>query len=148
MDFETFMQIAINEAGESRGDVPVGAILVSKSGRVVASAHNEIEASLDATAHAEILAIRRAGRAIGDWRLLDLTMFVTLEPCVMCAGAIKAARIPRVVFGAFDQRYGASGSKWDLLRDGNPNRIVEVLPGVRAEECAALLTLFFEQRRQ
>ena len=141
------MMAAIAEAKESAQDVPVGAAIVSETGRVVAVAHNQREISNDATAHAEILAISRAGRVTGDWRLSECTMFVTLEPCVMCAGAILEARIPRLVFGAYAQKNGASGSRFDLLRESRLGSSVEVIPGVESDRCAQLLTTFFESRR-
>ena len=128
-------------------DVPVAALIVDSSGVVVASAHNEREATSDPTAHAEVLAIRRAASARGAWRLDDCTLIVTLEPCVMCAGAILAARIPTVVFGAWDDRVGASGSLYDLLRDARLGAPVEVIAGVREQECAAQLREFFAAKR-
>jgi tRNA(adenine34) deaminase len=129
-------------------DVPVAALIVDSSGVVVASAHNEREATGDPTAHAEVLAIRRAALARGAWRLDDCTLVVTLEPCVMCAGAILAARIPVVVFGAWDEKAGASGSLFDLLRDRRLNHRVEVVGGVKEKACAALLQKFFANQRQ
>lgn len=131
----------------AEGDVPVAALLVDSEGRVVATGHNLKEQQHDATAHAEIVAIRAAGAARSDWRLEDLTLVVTLEPCVMCAGAIVAARIPRVVFGAWDERVGAGGSLYDLLRDGRLGKPIEVIAGVRADEAAAQLRDFFTSRR-
>lgn len=141
------MQIAISEAGKSGEDVPVGAILVDPEGNIVCSAHNEREATGDPTAHAELLAIQRAGKNLGSWRLSDLTLVVTLEPCVMCAGAIVAARIPRVVFGAFDERVGGAGSRYDLLRDSRLGSPVEVIAGVMEQECSLMLRKFFEDKR-
>ena len=129
-------------------DVPVAALIVDSSGVVVASAHNEREATSDPTAHAEVLAIRRAASARGAWRLDDCTLIVTLEPCVMCAGAILAARIPVVVFGAWDEKAGASGSLFDLLRDRRLNHRVEVIGGVEEKACAGLLREFFDNQRQ
>ena len=141
------MELAIGQAMASGSDVPVGAVLIDPSGQVVAEAHNERELSGDPTAHAELLAIQRVGKTKGDWRLEDLTLVVTLEPCVMCAGAIVAARIPKVVFGAFDEKVGAAGSRYDLLRDSRLGNPVEVIAGVREAECSALLKAFFEDRR-
>lgn len=129
------------------GDVPVGAVVTDAAGRVIARAHNEREAQGDPTAHAEVLAIRRAAEATGDWHLTGCTLIVTLEPCVMCAGAILAARVPVVVFGAWDDKAGAAGSVFDLLRDRRLNHRAEVIGGVAEAECAALLTDFFEARR-
>lgn len=141
------MQAALTEAGASGNDVPVGAVLVDSSGEIVAKAHNQRELTGDPTAHAELLVIQKAGVKGSSWRLEDLTLVVTLEPCAMCAGAIVAARIPRVVFGAFDERVGAAGSRYDLLRDPRLGAPVEVISGVRQQECSKLLRDFFEARR-
>jgi tRNA(adenine34) deaminase len=141
------MDLALGQAVLSGQDVPVGAVLLDSSGRVVAQAHNERELTGDPTAHAELLAIQRVGKASGDWRLEDLTLVVTLEPCVMCAGAIVAARIPKVIFGAFDERVGAAGSRYDLLRDARLGNPVEVIGGVKEAECSKLLKDFFEAKR-
>ena len=145
--FDQAMELAIDQAMASGLDVPVGAVLIDPAGQVVAAAHNEREQTGDPTAHAELLAIQRVGKSKGDWRLEDLTLVVTLEPCVMCAGAIVAARIPRVVFGAFDERVGAAGSRYDLLRDSRLGNPVEVVAGVREQECSKLLKDFFEAKR-
>lgn len=134
-------------AALATGDVPVGAVIVDAAGAVIGTGRNEREALRDPTAHAEIVAIRQAAAARGDWHLEDTTLVVTLEPCVMCAGAILAARIPRVVFGAWDEKAGAAGSVHDLLRDRRLPHRVEVVPEVRAEESAALLREFFGDRR-
>jgi tRNA(adenine34) deaminase len=147
MDFEHFMHIALQVAGQSGDEVPVGSVLVSASGEVLATAHNLREAKCDPTSHAEIEVIRKAASDLGDWRLENTTLFVTLEPCVMCAGAIVAARIPRVVFGAWDERVGAAGSIYDVLRDSRLGKPVEVIPGVLEEECAELLQIFFQAKR-
>jgi tRNA(adenine34) deaminase len=144
------MRLALAEAAvaaDTSGDVPVGAVLVSPTGEVVALGRNEREANHDPAAHAEIVAIRKAAQDRKDWRLEDLTLVVTLEPCVMCAGAIIGARIPRVVFGAWDERVGASGSLYDLLRDARLGRPVEVITGVLEEECSAQLKEFFAAKR-
>jgi tRNA(adenine34) deaminase len=143
------MRDAVAEArvALSTGDVPVAAILYGADGEVISIGRNEREKHQDPTAHAEIVAIRAAAAAIGDWHLTDTTLVVTLEPCVMCAGAILSARIPRVVFGAWDEKAGAVGSVHDLLRDRRLNHRVEVFAGVEAEACAALLLEFFESRR-
>lgn len=127
----------------STGDVPVAALMIDEHGTVIASARNERELSGDPTAHAEVLAIRRAAATRQDWRLEGCTLVVTLEPCVMCAGAILASRIPTVVFGAWDEKAGAAGSLLDLLRDRRLNHRVEVIGGVEADACARLLTEFF-----
>jgi tRNA(adenine34) deaminase len=147
MDFEHFMHIALQVAGQSGDEVPVGAVLVSSSGEVLATAHNLREAKCDPTSHAEIEVIRKAASDLSDWRLENTTLFVTLEPCVMCAGAIVAARIPRVVFGAWDERVGAAGSIYDVLRDSRLGKPVEVIPGVLEAECSGLLKAFFEAKR-
>ena len=141
------MELAIGQAMASGQDVPVGAVLLDSSGQVVAAAHNERELTGDPTAHAELLAIQRVGKAKGDWRLEDLTLVVTLEPCVMCAGAIVAARIPKVIFGAFDEKVGAAGSRYDLLRDSRLGNPIEVIAGVMQEQCSKLLKDFFEAKR-
>ena len=146
---ESAMAVALSEALEAvaSGDVPVGAIVVGPTGDVVGSGHNEREATGDPTAHAEVVALRAAAEATGSWNLSDHTLVVTLEPCVMCAGAIVSARIPRVVFGAWDDRVGASGSLYDLLRDSRLGRPVEVVPGVLEAECSAQLKEFFASKR-
>lgn len=129
------------------GDVPVAAILLDAAGNRLGTGRNERELSHDPTAHAEILAIRQAARSQGSWHLENTTLVVTLEPCTMCAGAILQARIPRVVFGAWDEKAGAVGSVNDLLRDRRLPHRVEVIAGVLADESAELLTGFFEGRR-
>ena len=143
------MREAIDEArlAPATGDVPVAAIVFDGNGQRIGVGRNEREKSQDPTAHAELLAIRAAAEATGDWHLTDTTLVVTLEPCVMCAGAILAARIPRVVFGAWDEKAGAVGSVYDVLRDRRLNHTVEVTAGVEAEACSALLLDFFESRR-
>ena len=128
-------------------DVPVGAVVLDPEGAIVGRGHNRREAAHDPTAHAEILALREATASAETWRLDGHTVVVTLEPCAMCAGAILQARVPRLVFGAWDDKAGATGSKWDLVRDGRAGAKVEVISGVREDECAALLTDFFEGRR-
>ena len=129
------------------GDVPVAAIIVDATGRRIAVGRNERELTHDPTAHAEIVAIRAAAEQAGSWHLENTTLLVTLEPCTMCAGAILQARIPRVVFGAWDDKAGAAGSVHDVLRDRRLPHRVEVISGVRERECATLLTDFFEARR-
>jgi tRNA(adenine34) deaminase len=147
MDFEHFMHLAIDEARRSVNEVPVGAVLVDNQGKVLATSHNLREQRSDPTSHAEIEVVRQAAATLQDWRLEGTTLFVTLEPCVMCAGAIVAARIPRVVFGAWDERVGASGSIYDILRDPRLGKPVEVVAAVLETECAALLMGFFASRR-
>ena len=151
---EALMRRALDvAAGTPDGDVPVGAIVVGPTGTELAAATNRRETDADPTAHAELVAIRGAARALreagrGDgWRLEDCTLVVTLEPCAMCAGAIVLSRIPRVVFGAWDEKAGAVGSVFDILREPRLNHWVEVYPGVKEAECAALLTDFFRARR-
>ena len=133
--------------GSPRCEVPVGAVILDPAGALIARAHNQREADADPTAHAEIVAIRAAARAAGSWRLDGCTLVVTLEPCTMCAGAVVAARIQRVVYGAADPKAGAAGSLWDVLRDRRLNHRAEVVGGVLAEDSAALLRRFFAQRR-
>ena len=143
------MQQVISLAREvkSSGDVPVGALIVNDAGKIVSFGKNEREKDNDPTAHAEILAIKRAGEKLGSWRLDDLTLVVTLEPCVMCAGAILQSRLKRLVFGAFDQKAGAVGSSLDVIRDVRALSKVEVVSGVLEKECAKLLTDFFATKR-
>ncbi|RMB79906.1 tRNA adenosine(34) deaminase TadA [Streptomyces shenzhenensis] len=143
------MRLALAEAEQAvaSGDVPVGAVVLSPDGTtVLASGHNEREATGDPTAHAEILALRRAAASVGAWRLTGCTLVVTLEPCTMCAGALVQSRVDRVVYGARDEKAGAAGSLWDLVRDRRLNHRPEVVEGVLAEECARLLTGFFRDR--
>lgn len=128
------------------GDVPVGALVLGPDGEPLARAHNEREAAGDPTAHAEILALREAARARRGWRLSGCTLVVTLEPCTMCAGAVVLSRVDRVVFGALDPKAGAAGSLWDVIRDRRLNHRPEVVHGVLAEQCGALLTDFFRNR--
>jgi tRNA(adenine34) deaminase len=143
------MRLALAEAelALTTGDVPVGAVILAADGSVLAHGRNEREKLQDPTAHAEIVAIRRAAEARADWHLTDTTLVVTLEPCVLCAGAILAARIPRVVFGAWDEKAGAAGSVYDLLRDRRLPHRVEVVTDVLAEESTALLREFFATAR-
>ena len=143
------MQRAISLAQEvkSSGDVPVAVLIVNEAGEIISSGKNEREKDNDPTAHAEILAIKRAGEKLGSWRLDDLTLVVTLEPCVMCAGAILQSRLKRLVFGAFDQKAGAVGSSLDVIRDVRALSKVEVVSGVLEKECAKLLTDFFATKR-
>ena len=143
------MQQAISLAKETatKGDVPVGALVVDDSGNVFEQGANLREQDNDPTAHAEIVAIRNASKKLGNYRLDELTMVVTLEPCGMCAGAIAQSRIKRLVFGSFDEKYGAVGSVWDLLRDSRAIYKPEVLSGVLENECAQLLSDFFTTKR-
>jgi tRNA(adenine34) deaminase len=129
------------------GEVPIGAVVLDPLGAVIASAHNERELGHDPTAHAEVVALRRAGEVLGSWHLDGCTLAVTLEPCTMCAGAVVLARIERLVFGAWDPKAGAVGSLWDVVRDRRLNHRPEVAAGVCADECAALLAGFFAAKR-
>jgi tRNA(adenine34) deaminase len=149
IDQAEWMRRAIADArlALATGDVPVAAIVLDGDGQVIGVARNEREARQDPTAHAEILALREASETTGDWHLTHATLVVTLEPCVMCAGAILSARVPTVVFGAWDEKAGAAGSIYDVLRDRRLNHRVEVYGGVEADACAALLDEFFAQRR-
>ena len=149
MDYKSLMQEAISLAKEAaiKGDVPVGALVVDDAGTIIGIGANLREQDNDPTAHAEIVAIRNAASEIGNYRLDDLTMVVTLEPCGMCAGAIAQSRIKRLVFGSFDEKYGAVGSVWDLLRDTRAIYRPEVLSGVLEKECGGLLTEFFTTKR-
>jgi tRNA(adenine34) deaminase len=148
-DYDEWMQRAIAEARLTSvsADVPIGAVVLDASGVTLGAGHNERELSGDPTAHAELLAIRAAAASTGSWRLDDLTLVVTLEPCAMCAGAILQSRIGRVVFGAWDEKAGAVGSVVDLLRERRMPNKVEVVGGVLEAECAALLREFFQARR-
>jgi tRNA(adenine34) deaminase len=143
-----FMREALAEAARSGAheDTPVGAVVV-REGAVIGRGHNERELREDPTAHAETLALREAAAALGSWRVLDSTLYVTLEPCAMCAGAIVLARVPRVVYGTADPKAGAAGSVLDVLAEPRLNHRPEVAGGLLADECAALLTDFFGSRR-
>jgi len=149
VNYQLLIQQAITLAKEvkSSGDVPVGALIVNEAGEILSSGKNEREKGNDPTAHAEIVTIRKASEKLGSWRLNDLTLIVTLEPCVMCAGAILQSRIKRLVFGAFDQKAGAVGSSLDVIRDARALSKVEVVSGVLEIECAKLLTDFFATKR-
>jgi tRNA(adenine34) deaminase len=147
--FAAAMRLALDEAEAAAvaGDVPVGAVILDQAGAVLASGRNRREADGDPTAHAELIAIRAAARAIGDWRLDGLTLVVTLEPCTMCAGAITAARLGRLVYGAADPRAGAVGSLWDVVRDQRLAPVPEVIGEVLADECLNVIRRFFAERR-
>lgn len=143
------MRLALGEAEAAarHGDVPIGAVVLGPDGTVIAAAGNERELHGDPTAHAEVVAIRRAAEAVGEWRLSGCTLVVTLEPCTMCAGAIVASRIEHLVFGAFDEKAGAVASLWDVVRDPRLNHRPTVTSGVLADESSALLDAFFRARR-
>ena len=148
-EFATWMREALDEAREAMatGDVPIGAVVVGPGGEVLGRGRNAREATGDPTAHAEVLALRDAARALGRWRLDDCTLVVTLEPCAMCAGAVVLARVPRLVLGAWDPKAGATGSVHDLVRDRRLNHRVEVVGGVLEEECGDVIREFFAEHR-
>jgi tRNA(adenine34) deaminase len=141
------MGLALAEAELAGSDVPIGAVVVDADGQVIGRGHNEREETGDPTAHAEILAIREAARHVGEWRLTGCTLVVTLEPCTMCAGAIVLARLDRLVFAAYDEKAGAVGSLWDVVRDRRLNHRPEVVSGVMADEAGARLRDFFTGHR-
>ena len=143
------MRAALAEAGAAAdtGDVPVGAVMLDAAGTVIARGRNRREADGDPTAHAEIVAIRAAARSVGEWRLDGLTLVVTLEPCTMCAGAVTAARLSRLVYGAADPRAGAVGSLWDVVRDQRLAPVPEVVGDVLADECLNVIRRFFSEHR-
>jgi tRNA(adenine34) deaminase len=146
---ETYMRMALVEAQQAveEGEVPVGAVIV-RAGRVIAAAHNQREQLRDPTAHAEIIAITQAATSVGGWRLDECTLYVTLEPCTMCAGAIVQARIPQVVYGATDPKAGAVDSLFHLLGDQRLNHRAQVIPNILARPCGEILTRFFQQQRK
>ena len=150
MGIEEAMRVAIEHAkiaSVASRDVPVGAVMLNANGDLISVGNNQRELLNDPTAHAEIVAIRHAATALGNWRLDDCIIVVTLEPCAMCAGAIAQSRISKVVFGAWDEKAGASGSVWDLLRDPRALHKVEVTSGVLEEECGLMLKEFFSEQR-
>ena len=150
MGIEEAMRVAIEHAkiaSVASRDVPVGAVILNVDGELISTGNNQRELLNDPTAHAEIVAIRHAAKALGNWRLDGCSIIVTLEPCAMCAGAIAQSRISKVVFGAWDEKAGASGSVWDLLRDPRALHKVEVTSGVLEEECGAMLKEFFSEQR-
>ena len=147
--YEQWMRRALDDArlAFGTGDVPVAAVVIDENGEVIGTGRNERELRHDPTAHAEVLALREAAATRDDWHLEGCTLVVTLEPCVMCAGAVLAARIPTVVFGAWDEKAGAGGSVYDVLRDRRLNHQVQVFAGVLAEECGEVLLDFFRAKR-
>jgi len=150
MEIEEAMRVAMDHAkiaSVASKDVPVGAVIINADGDLISIGNNQRELLNDPTAHAEIVAIRHAAKALGNWRLNGCTIVVTLEPCAMCAGAIAQSRIAKVIFGAWDEKAGASGSVWDLLRDPRALHKVEVTSGVLEEECSAMLKEFFSELR-
>lgn len=140
---------AIAEAGKAqiKGEVPIGCVII-RDGKIIARGHNLRETSQDPTGHAELLAIRKAARKLGSWRLLNTVLYVTLEPCTMCMGAIILARIPTVVFGCYDPKGGAAGSLYDLSSDPRLNHSVELLPRILEKHCSSLLSDFFSELRK
>ena len=149
MNFEALMQqaLALAKDAAAHDDVPVGALVVNDQGEVLGTGHNLREESNDPSAHAEIVAMRNAASKISNWRMDELTIVVTLEPCAMCAGAISQSRFKSLVFGAWDEKAGAVGSVWDVIRDQRSLNKVEVVSGVLENECSAILTNFFEEKR-
>lgn len=150
MEIKDAMRVAIEHAkiaSVASKDVPVGAVILNANGDLISTGNNQRELLNDPTAHAEIVAIRHASKALGNWRLDGCTIVVTLEPCAMCAGAIAQSRISNVVFGAWDEKAGASGSVWDLLRDPRALHKAEVTSGVLQEECSTMLKEFFSEHR-
>jgi tRNA(adenine34) deaminase len=148
-DLDAAMEVALAEAAVAAAEqeIPIGAVVLGPDGRVLAQGHNRREVLKDPTAHAEVLVLRDAARQRGHWRLEDCTLVVTLEPCPMCAGAAVMARVGRVVFGAWNDEYGAAGSRWDLVRDRRLPHRPEVISGVRAEECGAMVSEFLARHR-
>ena len=149
LDDQKWMKEALKEAklAFSKKEVPIGAVVVYED-HIIGRGHNQIESLNDATAHAEILAITAASNALNSWRLSGATLYVTVEPCIMCAGAISLARLDRVVFGAFDPKKGAVGSLYNILKDDRLNHQVEISSGVLEKECSQILGVFFEEVRQ
>ncbi|TWS94827.1 tRNA adenosine(34) deaminase TadA [Streptococcus sp. sy018] len=145
---EYFMTQALFEAEKSlaKNEIPIGCVIV-KDGQIIGRGHNAREELGQAIMHAEIMAIQEANQTLGNWRLLDCTLFVTIEPCIMCSGAIGLARLPEVVYGAANQKFGAAGSLYDILSDSRLNHRVEVESGLMAEACAEIMQTFFRQRR-
>lgn len=146
---KVFMETAIEEAlkARSEGEVPVGAVLVGADGEVVSRGYNQTIGQCDPSAHAEVLTLREAGRVLGNYRLLSSTLYVTIEPCVMCMGAVIHARVARLVFGAHDPKWGAAGSLYDLARDGRFNHRIDVTAGVCEAACREVIQAFFREKR-
>ncbi len=145
-----FMELALKEAEKAyeKDEVPVGAVLVSQVGRILSSAHNQTIILSDATAHAEILALRKAGQKVQNYRLLNTTLYVTVEPCIMCMGAIIHSRVARVVFGAFDSKWGAAGSLYNFAEDIRLNHLPEIISGICLDEAKRLMQDFFRNKRK
>ena len=149
MTDEDYMKLALTEARQAarEDEVPIGAVLVARDGAVLAKAHNQSIALHDPTAHAEIVALRSAAHVLGNYRLLDTTLYVTIEPCIMCMGALLHARVTRIVYGAKDPKWGAAGSCYDLQSDPRLNHVIHVHGGVLEEECRELMQVFFKTKR-
>ncbi len=149
LTYDVAMRAALDEARRALDseDVPIGAVVLDATGEVIGRGHNVRERDGDPTGHAELVAVREAAAAVGEWRLTGCTLVVTLEPCTMCAGAIVLSRLDRLVFGAFDPKAGAVGSLWDVVRDRRLNHRPEVVPGVLRDECSGLLDDFFAHQR-
>ena len=147
---EQFMELALDEAKKAGqiGEVPIGAILVAENGKILSAAHNQVIKQVDPTAHAEILAMRKAATKLNNYRLLNTYLFVTVEPCMMCMGALVHARVKRIIYGATDPKWGAAGSLYNFAEDSRLNHRVEIINGVREEECRALLQAFFRAKRK
>jgi tRNA(adenine34) deaminase len=145
-----FMDMALKEAvkAQAAGEVPVGAVLVDMDGRILARGRNQTINCCDPSAHAEMLALRKAGRKVGNYRLLSTTLYVTIEPCLMCMGAIVHARVARVVFGAHDPKWGAAGSLYDFAQDSRLNHRPQIVAGVRIEACRTIMRQFFQSKRE
>jgi len=148
-DWVPYMRRALELArlGESLGDIPIGAVVVDAHGKIIAEAHNEREIMKDPTAHAEVLALKRASEVRGEWRMVGCTLVVTLEPCVMCSGALSLSRVDRVVYGASDPKAGAMGSIYEIHGDRRLNHVIDVIPGICLEECRDMLLSFFRSKR-
>ena len=148
-DHYYWMQRALSEArkAEDKDEVPIGCVIVRQS-RIISRGHNLRESSQDPSAHAEMLAIRKAARKLGSWRLLDTTLYVTLEPCTMCMGAIILSRIPQVVFGCYDPKGGAAGSVYNLSNNSQLNHSIELIPRIMEQECSEILSNFFSMLRK
>jgi tRNA(adenine34) deaminase len=147
---EQFMELALDEAKKAGqiGEVPIGAILVAENGKILSAAHNQTIQQVDPTAHAEILAMRKAAIKLNNYRLLNTYLFVTVEPCMMCMGALVHARVKRIIYGATDPKWGAAGSLYNFAEDSRLNHRVEIINGVREEECRALMQAFFRAKRK
>lgn len=145
-----FMKLAINEAlkAKQKDEVPIGAMIVSEAGDVLSRSHNQTINLLDPTAHAEILALRKASQKISNYRLLKTTLYVTIEPCIMCMGALIHARVSKIVFGAYDPKWGAAGSLYDFANDNRLNHQIEIVSGICQDECKNLIKDFFYEKRQ